>query len=188
MAGCIQGHSSGHVEMAADAAPGGRLVDSRAAWQAAVLAATERAVAGGARRLWWFDESFADWPLDQAGLHEVLMPWLRLPQRRLVLLASSYAGWRSRQPRFVAWRRDWSHAIDTLRWPEADAERPAALPTSVLVDDRQTVLVLHDRLHWRGRLHDSSAESQATAAALRQTIDALAQRSAPDLPPTELGL
>lgn len=155
-------------------------LDTRAAWQDAVIWAFRAAAARGARRVWCWDAQFDDWPLDRSDWLETLTAWLHRPQRRLTLLANRYADMRGRHPRFTAWRRDWTHAIDTLRLDE-----PAAgLPPALVVDDTGIILALHDKAHWR-----SVAELDPKRAhLLRQQIDALAQRCSPDFPATELGL
>jgi hypothetical protein len=160
--------------------PADPVIASAAGWSDAVRWAFDGALTTRARRIWCYDADYADWPLDDTKLIDTLARWLRLPQRRLTLLAERWDTAPRRHPRFASWRRDWSHAIDTL-----------AVPTDLLpswpaawVDDQRTVLRLLDRLHWRGLVsRDASA-----AALLRQEIDALAQRSAPDFPVTSLGL
>jgi hypothetical protein len=151
---------------------------SRAGFTAALVWGFAEAIAGGARRIVCVDADFADWPFDDAALHGRLSVWLRGGQRRLVLLASSFDEMRRRHPRFVQWRRDWSHAVEAWSPPEGDS-----LPT-VLFDDRATSVEIFDREHWRGR-----ASSDARAARLwRERIDAVLQRSEASFPVNSLGL
>jgi hypothetical protein len=97
-----------------------------------------------------------------------------------VLLAADFAEVPRRQPRFVAWRALWAHAIEAWSPAEGDA---ADLPTR-LVDDRAVSVQLHDAVHWRGR-----AELDVRSARLlRDEIDALLQRSQPAFPVNCLGL
>ncbi|MBK7518258.1 MAG: hypothetical protein IPI51_22290 [Betaproteobacteria bacterium] len=107
------------------------LIDSRAAWQAALRWGFETALQRGARRITCVDASFETWPLDDPALLQDLTAWLRLPLRRLVLLARRYDEVPRRFPRFTAWRRDFGHAIEPWQAPE---ELASDLP-NLLLDD-----------------------------------------------------
>jgi len=146
---------------------GPALIDSRAAFHAAVREAFAAAIARGARRIVCSDPDFADWPLDDAALHERLVPWLKLPQRRLVLLAADWAVLPRRHPRFVAWRTAWVHAVEGLAPADGDE---AELPR-VLVDDGDVFLHLRDAEHWRGRAGRDAAEAQRWRDALDGRIE-----------------
>ena len=155
-------------------------ITSRAEFVAALRWGFTQAIGGGARRIVCVDADFAEWPLDDPALHAALTAWLRQPQRRLVLLAADYAAVPRRQPRFVAWRALWAHAIEAWSPAEGDA---MDLPT-LLVDDRAVSVQLHDAVHWRGR-----AELDSRSARLkRDEVDALLQRSQPAFPVNSLGL
>ena len=126
------------------------------------------------------DKTFEDWPLDDPVLLQALTDWLRLPLRRLVLLAASYDTVPQRLPRFTGWRRNWAHAIQTLQAP---AEFAADLPT-LLLDDRKVSVHLVDAVHWRGR-----AAADARARLLwQERVDVVLQRSEPAFAITTLGL
>ena len=155
------------------------VIGSRAEFCAAVAWGVQSATERGARRLWFTDPSFADWPLDDPALLDTLTAWLRLPQRRLVLLAETYDDVVRLKPRFVAWRRPWSHAIEA--WTPQD--RPADLPTWLL-DDGPVCVRLSDRVHWRGRC----AADPREAHLCRQEIDAVLQRSESAFPVNQIGL
>lgn len=155
-------------------------IGSRSEFQAALRWGLHSAVAAGARRIVCVDPSFADWPLDEPALHQALTVWLRLPQRRLVLLAATYDELPRRHPRFVAWRADWSHAVDTRAPAAGDS---LELP-SLLVDDGATTVHLLDPVHWRGR----AAQDARAAQQWRDEIDAHLQRSEPAFPVNALGL
>ncbi len=122
-----------------DAAP---VIDSRAAWQAALRWGLDAAMARGARRITCVDAGFENWPLDDPALLQRLTAWLRLPQRRLVLLARQYDEVPRRFPRFTAWRRDFAARHRSL------AGRPRTvrqgLP-SLLVDDGAGQRATHRR-------------------------------------------
>jgi hypothetical protein len=158
----------------------GAVIDSRSAFAAAVNDALDAALEQRARRMVWVDADFADWPLDDASVLQRLADWLRLPQRRLVLLANDFEALRLRRPRFVAHYRLWSHAIAAFT-PAQDT--PVELPGLLLVDDVR-LLQLFDKAPWRG---DTSSEP-ATLRAAVERVDAWLQRSEPAFPATTLGL
>ena len=155
-------------------------IGSRAEFVAALQWGFAQAIAGGARRIVCIDADFAEGPLDAPALHAALTGWLRQPQRRLVLLAADFAELPRRQPRFVAWRALWSHAIEA--WSPAEGER-VDLPT-LLLDDRAVSVQLHDAVHWRGRAELDARSVQRW----RDPLDALLQRSQPAFPVNSLGL
>ena len=155
-------------------------IDSRAGFVAAVHWGVQAAIAEGTRRIVCADPDFAVWPLDEPPLIESFTAWLRLPQRRLVLLAADYQHVPRRSPRFTAWRRDWVHAIEAWQPPE---ELRAGLP-SVLCGDGATCVHLIDTLHWRGR----AASDPRSAQQWRDRLDAFLQRSEPAFPAQTLGL
>lgn len=155
-------------------------IDTRAGFVAALHWGLAQAVARGARRIVCVDPDFADWPLDDPPWLEQLGPWLRLPQRELVLLAADFDGLPPRCPRFVAWRRTWAHAVSTWQVPP---DLGAELPT-LLLDDGPLLVRLFDRVHWRG----SASLDAASARPYRDEIDAVVQRSEPAMPATQLGL
>jgi hypothetical protein len=159
---------------------GGPKIDSGAAFVAALHWGFESAIQGGARCLTCVDAHFEDWPLDDPGLLQRLGAWLRLPQRRLVLLAADYGSVPARHPRFNAWRRDWAHAIQAWQPPE---DLAPDLPT-LLLDDRCVSVQLIDPLHWRGR----ASLDPRVARNWQERIDAVMQRSGPAFPVIVLGL
>jgi hypothetical protein len=158
----------------------GPVIDTRSSFAEALRWGFGRAIEGGARRITCVDPQFAEWPLDDAALLSRLAGFLRLPGRRLVLLAADFEALARRHARFDAWRADWAHATESFTPPEEDRFE---LPT-LLVDDRDTVVELFDAVRWRGR---ATAEAQAARTA-REGADALLQRSAPAYPVKRLGL
>jgi hypothetical protein len=155
-------------------------IDSLAGWQAALRWGFGNAQAQGARTITCVDPSFENWPLDDPGVLQGLVAFLRLPGRRLVLLAASYGAVPRQLPRFATWRREWSHAMQTLLVPD---EFAAELP-SVLIDDRQTSVRLIDPVHWHGR---AQVDGRARWL-LQEQVDVVLQRSEPGFPVTTLGL
>lgn len=155
-------------------------IGSRSEFSAALLWGIETAVARPARQMWWVDSDFSDWPLSDSGLLDCMTSWLRLPQRRLVLLASDYGQVPRAHPRFMRWRADWSHAIEA--WTPPD-DVGLQLPR-LLLDDGPVCVHLMDALRWRGR----ATHEARTARTWREEVEAVLQRSSPAFPVRTLGL
>ena len=155
-------------------------IDSRPSFHDAVLWALRAADAREARSLWLADFDFAEWPLDDGSVIDVLGAWLRRPQRRLVLLAESFDAMSRLHPRFCAWRPDWSHVVDA-RTP---SDKTGVDLPSVLVDDGPLSLQVQDKVRWRG----SAARDARAARVRRDQIDAYLQQSEAAWPVTTLGL
>ena len=158
----------------------GAAIGSRADFVAAVRAAVDAARDGGARTMVWADADFAAWPLEDVDLLQSLTDWVRLPKRRLVLVARSFDAVQRDAPRFVAWRRLWSHAVDAFT-PAAGNDDE--LPCLLLVGSVRSIH-LFDPQRWRGRAGDDPAEVRGWA----DRIDAFLQRCEPAFAPTTLGL
>jgi len=141
---------------------------SRADFHAALQWSLGHAIANRSRRLTWMDPDFAIWPLGDPALLQRLTAWLKLPQRRLVLIGQRFDAVPRLHPRFLAWRRVWSHAIDAWAPSEGIEVR---MPTLAIDDDRLCLQVF-DSTHWRGRL---SLDEQDVRQ-WRDEIDALLQR------------
>lgn len=156
------------------------LIDSRDSFHQGLRWLLAQATLHTTRTLWLVDRDFADWPLGETGFLDPLARWLRLPQRRIVLLAAGFDSVSRRHPRFMAWRRDWSHAVAPFVAPEDIAGR---LPT-LMFGDSGLVLHLFDALHWRGR---AGRDDQA-AEGWQHEIDAVLQRSEAGFPVQTLGL
>jgi hypothetical protein len=147
----------------------------------AVCWAIRTAIPEGARTVTAVDIAFGEnWPWDDAALRSAVAGWLRLPQRRLVLLAANYDEVPRLHPLFVQWRRDWAHAIAPFVAPE---ELAYTLPT-VVFDDRRVSAVRLDAVQGRGR---ASLEPRMRLV-WHEKVDALLQRSSPGFPVTTLGL
>jgi hypothetical protein len=155
-------------------------IDTRREFIAALRGSVQLAVAQRARRMLWADHDFADWPLDDPTLLEAMTQWLRLPGRHLVLLAHNFDGVSRRCPRFVAWYRVWSHGVSAFSPQPSDA---AELRCLLLVEGKAAVQLV-DKERWRGWISIDPQEVNQ----LRDSIDALLQRSDPAFPATTLGL
>jgi hypothetical protein len=133
----------------------------------------------GCREIHAADPDFADWPLGEPAVLGALTRWA-LSHRRLTLHALDFDGLRRRHPRFVDWRRQWSHVIDCRQVEEVDVQD---MPTVLLAPGALTVR-LFDRAQWRGSLSVEVAD----AARARELVDAISQRSVDAFPATTLGL
>ena len=151
----------------------GPRIHSRESFAAALRWGFDTAFEQGARRIVCADSEWADWTLwNDPGLLQALAAWLRLPQRRLVLLARHYDTLERRSPRFNTWRADWMHAIEAWQPPE---ELAAELPTVMVSEggDKAVSVQLIDAQHWRGR-----AELDTRRARLWcEELDVVLQRS-----------
>jgi hypothetical protein len=155
-------------------------VDSREAWQAALLWGFTRAMAGPTRRIICVDTDFDEWPLNASELHRELTVWLRKPQRQLVLLAAHYDRVPQRHPRFMSWRPAWAHAVA----PFAVLPEWADTLPSLLLDDAGTLVHLLDPLQWRGRASTDARSAQVP----REQVEVLLQRAETAFPAHTLGL
>jgi hypothetical protein len=155
-------------------------IETMADFTAAIGWGLRAAHARAARRVLLVDRDFADWPLGEPDLLQTLQAWVRLPQRKLVLLAADFDELPRRHPRFITWRRDWSHAVETFAAPP---EMAAQLPC-VLVDDGPVCVQRFAGQHVRGRAGVNAQEARRW----RDEIDAALQQSSPGLPVQTLGL
>ena len=86
------------------------LITSRKTFHEALYRAFAEAAAVGCRELWLCDANFADWPLGERAVVGHLGQWAG-SQRRLTLLATTFDEVGQRHPRWVEWRRQWSHVV-----------------------------------------------------------------------------
>jgi len=158
-------------------------VTTRVDFQQAVREAIATAEREGWPAMAFVDSDFAEWPLNEPALIDTLTRWA-LPHRRLTLVALGFDELRRRHPRFVEWRRLWSHVVDA-RSPDENAGL-TELPTLLLGGGPQLPLsvIVTDRAHWRGRLSRDAGDAHF----YRERLDALLQRSAPSFASTQLGL
>ena len=147
--------------------------------QQALRTALCDAAARGVRELWWCDADFEAWPLNEPETIATLTAWARA-HRRLTVCARSFDGVLRRHPRWVVWRRTWSHVV-ACRAIECTEQE--LLPTLLLAPPAWLLRVdgvQQPRGEWTA--------NPAAQADVRRLIDAYLQRSVPAMPPTTLGL
>lgn len=155
------------------------LITSRSEFDAALRRAFSEAAMAGARELWWCDENFAEWPIGERAVVEQLTQWAS-SNRRLTVVARGFDEVARRHPRWVEWRRNWSHIVSCRANVEiATGEFPTLLLAAGTVSLR-----LSDTVQHRGRLDHGAAE----ALRCREIIDAVLQRSAEAFSATTTGL
>ena len=125
------------------------------------------------------DRDFYAWPLDDPQLLQGLADWLRLPGRRLRIVALDFDAVVRSHPRFARWRRDWSHRIEALS--PADGLLPPGLR---LLAAGPVLLQWLDAPDWRLRLITDGLQRQS----LHEQCADFLQRCEPAWPATTLGL
>ena len=167
------------TEPGAAAADDSTIIDGRSAFQQAVLAALDEAATAGVQQLWLCDPDFASWPLAQPAVLDALARWAN-SRRRMTLLANDYRLMPQRFPRWLQWRRQWSHIVQCLA---VHPEEAASVPALVYLPDRLAVR-LHDLARHRGRIDRAAPD----LSRCRELLDALTQRAEESFPVTTLGL
>lgn len=167
---CSPAHPSAEVR---------KLLLSRSGFHDSIREAFHRAATSGCKELWLCDVNFSDWPLSEIRVIDSLTQWA-FAHRRLRLFALDYSEFHRRHPRWVAWRRNWSHIVECRSLNDLE---PTQVPTLMLAPGLVTVR-LFDPVHYRGSV--SGAESDALNA--RELLEAVAQRSVEAFPATTLGL
>ena len=154
-------------------------IDSEETFRDAVCAGVEWAGEQRLLELVLCDPHFGFWPLSEPRLLTALTAFVRLPGRKLVLLAQRYDHLRRRHPRFVRWRNDWSHAVWPLSLDSQQIEMPA-----LLLAGRGQALYLRNADVWEGQWLTDRARLQALNDQARSWL----QRAQPDLPVSVTGL
>jgi hypothetical protein len=152
---------------------------SRGEFQAAWRLALQDIAEQGAREVWFCDRDYADWPLGERSTVDCLTRWAG-PHRRLVVLAAQFDGLQRQHPRWITWRRQWSHLVQCRQVDPADVE---SIPSMVLAPGVLSLRV-HDTVRFRGRVSHHVAE----AVRDRDDLASFLQRSHEAFPVTMLGL
>ena len=125
------------------------------------------------------DVDFSVWPLDDVTIVEALTRWIQLPGRCLRLVGRRFDLLERGQPRFAAWRKPFSHAVQCMT--PVDLE-PSDMPAVLLLESGYVELL--DRERWQARW---TLDRRAWVLQ-RERIDALVQRCESAWPVTVLGL
>jgi len=155
------------------------LITTRTEYHDALRAALAEVAQAGCRELWLCDEDFSDWPLNDDDVIDALTQWA-LPHRKLTVLARHYDDVTRKHPRWVEWRRTWSHVVECRSNEEAES---GSIPT-LLVAQPLVCVRLVDRVHYRGSVSREAGDILRN----RETIDAVLQRSVEAFPASILGL
>ena len=154
-------------------------VDSELAFGEAVCAGIEDARTQGVRELTFCDPHFAYWPLSQERVLSALTAFLKVPGRRLTLVAQSYEHLRRRHPRFVRWRNVWAHVVSPLCLQDPAADLPC-----LLLADRMPALLLPKADVWSG----DWVTDRERLLAWQERVALWKQQSQPDLAVSVTGL
>ena len=167
----------GNENPAPQALPEGRF-SGRKEFQQIVRDALSCAAREGWREIILCDASFEDWPLGERGVVESLQTWAATG-RHCTLLARRYDAMERSHPRFVTWRRTWSHLIEARGSAAAD---PLDFPSAIWSPG--WVLQRLDPERCVGH----SGREPERRVLLRETLNEWLLKSAPAFPATTLGL
>jgi hypothetical protein len=159
--------------------PPPRIITSRSEFHDALRDAFAQLADQGCREVFICDPNFADWPLGERAVIESLTRWA-YAHRKLTVLAETFDEFHRRHPRWVEWRRQWTHVVECRALAEVDAGQLSGL---FLAPGVLTLNVL-DAEHYRASLSFEPAD----AIRVRDKLDALLQRSDEAFPATQLGL
>jgi len=131
------------------------------------------------RQITCIDHHFAEWPLGDDVVTAALSSWLRQGGRQLRIVGVDFDATARAHPRFVRWRRDWSHAIE-VHQPGDLLHKPPI--RGLLIGG--AFLQWLDAPDWRLRVLTEAVHVRAIA---EQIADFL-QRCEPAWPSTTIGL
>lgn len=154
-------------------------VDSELAFGEAVWAGIEAAREQGVRELTFCDPHFAYWPLSQDRVLSSLTAFLKVPGRRLTVLAQEYEHLRRRHPKFVRWRQVWGHVVSPLYLHSPAADLPC-----LLLADVKHALLLQQADAWSG----DWVTERGRVLALQEKVALWKQQAQPDLAISVTGL
>ena len=124
------------------------------------------------------DATFEDWPLREREVVSSLHAWAKTG-RRITLLATTFDGVLRNQPRFVEWRKTWSHIVECRRCRTADPlDFPSALWSGTWVMQRLDL----------ARSSGFSGPEPGRRVRLRELLDEKLRASTPGFPASTLGL
>lgn len=156
-----------------------RRFNDRSEFRSAVVDLIIRAADDMSLEMTWCDSNFVHWPLGDPVLLAALVRW-GLPRRRLTLLAHDFDEVPRLYPAFTHWRKQWSHVVECRALCDV---APTAVKTLLLVLGTACLKVV-DTSHFMGM--ESSIPADINQ--VRETIEAVSQRSQPAFAATVLGL
>lgn len=163
--------------------PAAGLPTGRIEGLAAMAQCQRQALAQAARARWptlvLSDATFERWPLGEREVIESLQSWAHSGGQKMILIAREYDMLQRLHPRFVTWRRTWSHLVDARQCSRAD---PLELPSALWTP--HWFVVQLDRVRSIG-VAGSDADR---IAALRLRLDEWWLRSTPGFAAHPLGL
>jgi hypothetical protein len=156
-----------------------RLIESQREFEEAVREAFAMIATQGCREVLISDTDFANWPLSERAVVDLLAQWA-MSHRKMTVLALNYDEVTRRHARWVQWRRQWAHVVDCRVVDDFDAK---AVPTLLLAPGLVVVrLVAGDTV--RGSISTDLADIERS----RELVDAITQRSQEGFPASTLGL
>lgn len=157
--------------------PDGRF-GGRTEFSALIRRAFQAAAGQGWREIIICDASFEDWPLGERSVADALGAWSRTG-RKLTMIARNYDAVSRRHPRFVTWRRNWSHIVECRGSASGPSENlPSAMWTPGWVFERVDV----------DRSAGYAGHETSRRLALRECLSERLLKSVPAFPATTLGL
>jgi hypothetical protein len=156
-----------------------RLIQSQSEFEDALWEAFAKIAESDCKEIVLSDMDFASWPLGQVMIVDALAAWA-MPHRKMTVLAAHYDDVPLRHPRWVQWRRHWSHIVSCRVADAFDADK---VPTMLLVPD---TLVL--RLIPGDSIRGSLSVDRGDIERAREQIDPLVQRSQEGFPASTIGL
>lgn len=132
----------------------------------------------GVREIIVCDADFDGWPLGERAVAQALGDWSR-SGRKFTMLARNYDAITRRHPRFVTWRRTWSHIVE--------CRASASGPNEVLPSAMWTPAWVFERLDLQHSIGMASHEV-ARRVALKERLNERLLKSVAAFPATTLGL
>ncbi|MDR2128921.1 MAG: hypothetical protein LBP52_07635 [Burkholderiaceae bacterium] len=152
--------------------------EGREAFAEWVRKSLQTAARQGWREIILCDATFADWPLGERAVIDLLDAWAG-KQRQMTILAQRYDDLAERHARFVRWRSTWSHILDCRGLPSLEVKDfPSAIWSPSWVLQRL------DLVCSRGIV----SQEEQRRLVLREQLDECLGQSMPAFPATTLGL
>lgn len=157
--------------------PSGRF-EGRHAFAQLVRDALACAARDGWNQIILADANFEDWPMNERSVVKSLHSWSKTG-RHITLLAHSFETVMRKQPRWVSWRKTWSHIIECRQCRQAD---PLDFPSAIW--SRSWAM---QRINLPLCQGVSGAQAERRIH-LRELLDEKIRNSSPGFPASVLGL